>query len=64
MNLHEYQGKELLKSYGVAIQEGLVANTLDEAVDAYGKIKEKTGSGFDRSSDPFTAVERVTNAKI
>jgi succinyl-CoA synthetase beta subunit len=46
MNLHEYQGKELLKSYGVAIQEGLVANTLDEAVDAYGKIKEKTGSGF------------------
>ncbi|MCR9101851.1 MAG: ADP-forming succinate--CoA ligase subunit beta [bacterium] len=46
MNLHEYQGKELLKSYGVAIQEGLVANTVDEAVDAYGKIKEKTGSGF------------------
>lgn len=36
----------MLKSYGVAIQEGLVANTLDEAVDAYGKIKEKTGSGF------------------
>lgn len=46
MNLHEYQGKELLKSYGVAIQEGLVANTVDEAVEAYGKIKEKTGSGF------------------
>jgi len=46
MNLHEYQGKELLKSYGVAIQEGLVANTVDEAIDAYGKIKEKTGSGF------------------
>ncbi len=36
----------MLKSYGVAIQEGLVANTVDEAVDAYGKIKEKTGSGF------------------
>ncbi|WP_282773843.1 ADP-forming succinate--CoA ligase subunit beta [Phaeodactylibacter xiamenensis] len=46
MNLHEYQGKELLKSYGVAIQEGLVANTVDEAIEAYGKIKEKTGSGF------------------
>ncbi len=46
MNLHEYQGKELLKSYGVAIQEGLVANTVDEATEAYGKIKEKTGSGF------------------
>ncbi|MEQ8705821.1 MAG: ADP-forming succinate--CoA ligase subunit beta [Phaeodactylibacter sp.] len=46
MNLHEYQGKELLKSYGVAIQEGLVANTLEEAAAAYGTIKEKTGSGF------------------
>ncbi|NRA50902.1 MAG: ADP-forming succinate--CoA ligase subunit beta [Phaeodactylibacter sp.] len=46
MNLHEYQGKELLKSYGVAIQEGLVANTLEEAVEAYGNIKEKTGSSF------------------
>ncbi len=46
MNLHEYQGKELLKSYGVAIQEGYVAHTLEEAVEAYNKIKEKTGSNF------------------
>lgn len=46
MNLHEYQGKELLKSYGVAIQEGFVAHTVEEAVEAYNKIKEKTGSNF------------------
>lgn len=46
MNLHEYQGKELLKSYGVAIQEGEVASTLEEAVDAYKKISEKTNSSF------------------
>jgi succinyl-CoA synthetase beta subunit len=46
MNLHEYQGKELLKSYGVAIQEGFVATTVDEAVDAYKKIQEKNGSDF------------------
>lgn len=46
MNLHEYQGKELLKSYGVAIQEGEVAATLDEAVEAYNKISEKTNSSF------------------
>ncbi|MEL7121315.1 MAG: ADP-forming succinate--CoA ligase subunit beta [Bacteroidota bacterium] len=46
MNLHEYQGKELLKGYGVAIQEGFVANTLDEAVEAYKKIQEKNGSDF------------------
>ncbi len=46
MNLHEYQGKEVLKSYGVAIQEGIVATTVEEAVEAYNKIKEKTNSNF------------------
>lgn len=46
MNLHEYQGKEVLKSYGVTIQEGIVATTVEEAVDAYHKLKEKTGSDF------------------
>jgi succinyl-CoA synthetase beta subunit len=44
MNLHEYQGKELLKSYGVAIQDGYVANNLDEAMDAYQKIVTDTGN--------------------
>ena len=42
MNLHEYQGKELLKQYGVAIQEGIVANTVEEAVAAYQSIVEQT----------------------
>ncbi|MBK7870232.1 MAG: ADP-forming succinate--CoA ligase subunit beta [Saprospiraceae bacterium] len=46
MNLHEYQGKELLKSYGVAIQEGILAHTMEEAVAAYNQIQEKTGSNF------------------
>lgn len=46
MNLHEYQGKELLKRFGVAVQEGFVAETLDQAVDAYNQVKEKTGSDF------------------
>jgi succinyl-CoA synthetase beta subunit len=44
MNLHEYQGKELLKQYGVAIQEGMVAHTVEEAVKAYQQLKEKNGS--------------------
>ena len=34
MNLHEYQGKEILKSFGVRIQEGIVVNTARKAVDA------------------------------
>lgn len=44
MNLHEYQGKELLKGYGVAVQEGILANSVDEAVAAYGQLQQKTGS--------------------
>lgn len=46
MNLHEYQGKELLKSFGVAIQEGIVATTVDEAVEAFKKLQQDTGTGF------------------
>ncbi len=43
MNLHEYQAKELLKSFGVRIQEGTVAETVEQAVAAAKAIKEKTG---------------------
>ncbi|AAZ17979.1 succinyl-CoA synthetase (ADP-forming) beta subunit [Psychrobacter arcticus 273-4] len=37
MNLHEYQAKELLKSYGLPIQEGLIAYSGDEAAAAFDK---------------------------
>ena len=37
MNLHEYQAKELLKSYGLPIQEGIVAHSGDEAAAAFDK---------------------------
>ena len=43
MNLHEYQGKELLKSFGVKIQEGIVAETLEQANQAYQTIATRTG---------------------
>ena len=46
MNLHEYQGKELLKSYGVKIQEGIVAYTAAEAVEAAKQMKELYNSGW------------------
>ncbi|OUM96994.1 MAG: succinate--CoA ligase subunit beta [Thermobacillus sp. ZCTH02-B1] len=38
MNIHEYQGKEILKQYGVAVPEGRVAFTVDEAVEAAGEL--------------------------
>ena len=34
MNLHEYQGKSILKSYGVAIQEGIVVDNASVAFKA------------------------------
>ncbi len=44
MNLHEYQGKGLLKSYGVAIQEGLVADSPEGAVEAAKQLTAETGT--------------------
>ena len=44
MNLHEYQGKQILKSFGVAVPEGVVVETPAAAVEAAQKIKEDLGS--------------------
>jgi len=38
MNIHEYQGKAVLKQYGVKVPEGIVAFTVDEAVEAAKKL--------------------------
>lgn len=38
MNIHEYQGKELLRRYGVAVLDGHVAWTADEAAEVAGKL--------------------------
>jgi succinyl-CoA synthetase beta subunit len=44
MNLHEYQGKDMLAGFGVAIQRGIVAKTAVEAVDAAKQLTENTGT--------------------
>ena len=44
MNLHEYQGKELLSKFGVNIQRGIVVKNLSEAIDAGKKIAEMSNS--------------------
>jgi succinyl-CoA synthetase beta subunit len=46
MNLHEYQGKELLSSFGVRIQRGIVAKNAKEAVDAAKQLTVETGTGW------------------
>src|SRR5210317_1295759 len=46
MNLHEYQGKEILNSFGVRIQRGIVAQNADEAVAAAKQLTVETGTGW------------------
>ena len=46
MNIHEYQGKEILSKYGVRIQRGMVAETVAQAVEAGQQMMALTGSKF------------------
>ena len=46
MNLHEYQGKEILASHGVRVQRGIVANNPAEAVAAAKELTAQTGTGW------------------
>lgn len=46
MNIHEYQAKDILKSYGVRIQEGIVVDTPALAVEAARELTAKTGTGW------------------
>ncbi len=46
MNLHEYQGKEILNSFGVRIQRGIVAQNANEAVAAAKQLTAETGTGW------------------
>ncbi|MGB7784775.1 MAG: ADP-forming succinate--CoA ligase subunit beta [Salinimicrobium sp.] len=46
MNIHEYQGKEILSSFGVRVQRGIVAQDAKEAVEAAKKLTEQTGTGW------------------
>ncbi|TBW26801.1 ADP-forming succinate--CoA ligase subunit beta [Gramella sp. KN1008] len=46
MNIHEYQGKEILSSFGVRTQRGIVARNAKEAVDAAKELTEQTGTGW------------------
>ncbi len=46
MNLHEYQGKEILNSFGVRIQRGMVAHNHKEAVEVAKQLATETGTGW------------------
>ena len=44
MNLHEYQGKSILKGYGVSVPLGIVASSPEAAYEAAKEIQKATGS--------------------
>jgi succinyl-CoA synthetase beta subunit len=46
MNVHEYQGKEILAKFGVGVQRGIVATTPEEATAAAKQLTEETGTGW------------------
>ncbi len=44
MNIHEYQGKQILKQFGVSVPSGGVALTAAEAVETARRVQEETGA--------------------
>ena len=44
MNIHEYQGKSILESFGVAIQRRKVIDRLEDAVNAAKELNSETGT--------------------
>lgn len=46
MNLHEYQAKEILQSFGVNVPMGIMAETVEQAMEAGQKIRELSNSEF------------------
>ncbi len=46
MNLHEYQGKDILNSFGVKVQRGIVADNHKKAVEAAKQLASETGTGW------------------
>ena len=46
MNVHEYQAKDILSSFGVRIQRGKVAQNTKDAVTAAEALSEETGTSW------------------
>jgi succinyl-CoA synthetase beta subunit len=46
MNIHEYQAKAILKSFGVSIQEGIVVDRKEDALQAVNDLQTQTGTDW------------------
>ncbi len=59
MNLHEYQAKGVLKSFGVNIQEGIAIDDASKAVDTAKELTAQTGTEWYVIKLRSTQVEEV-----
>ena len=41
MKIHEYQGKEIFKSYGIPIQDGYIFEKIEDAKSTINKVQEE-----------------------
>ena len=64
MNLHEYQGKELLSKHGVRIQRGYVAHTVAESITGAEKIYNETNNIIRSSSYRWHATQTFTRFSL
>jgi len=64
MNIHEYQGKELLGIQGVKVPFGIVAFTAKEARQAAEEVKSKTGTDTWAIKPKFMQAAEVKAAEL
>ena len=50
MKIHEYQGKEILRKFGVAVPRGIPVFSVDDAVKAAEELGGPVGSSRHRST--------------
>lgn len=62
MNIHEYQAKELLAKFGAPIAAGYAAFTVDEAVEAAGRLPGRSMSSSRRSTPVAAARASSRNS--
>ena len=46
MNIHEYQAKDILESFGVKIQKGIMVDSLDKVYDTAKQLNKETGTNW------------------
>ena len=63
MNIHEYQGKSILKEYGVPVPVGFIAESPESAVDAAKNNNNNIMTSYNKCFTTFDSLTIMTAAK-